>query len=580
MVFLNYNGFLDFKTTSHSRLLIISLILVTLAMIFSCGMGHAAAASGSVIYVNSVSGHDSNNGYTWKTAKLTIKNAVAAVKNGGTVNIANGNYIGSGNKNINIKKSMTITGVNQIKTVINAKGSGNIFTINPGIKVTLQKLTLTHGTSSGQGGAIDNFGNLYVVASIFSYNSVIAHNVHDGGGAIYNGFGSTLNVKSSTFANNNVNGDYSGGAICSYGNNAIVTGSSFTGNSAGYGSAIYNDGPMTVISCVFNKNTATGPTSGYGVIYNDGNIAVNKCTFTGNSARGVFGDAGAIYNDGTLRLTSCKFTNNTSTGYSGAIDNAGNMNIVSCSFNFTKAVKRGGAVWNTANGTLNIINSSFYKNYGMEGGAILNNGFLKVTNSAFSGNTATDGNGGAIYSDGTLSVTGSTFTGNIATSIVGNGGGAIYNFGTGNVRFNRIIGNNNYDIYNAGSSSLDMSYNWWGTNFVGSNPITAGRVHGGTVNSWIVLRVGASSTVIAKKGSTFVTANLLYDNHGSYHSPTAAVVPYAGLANFKTSLGSISDVKFSNGVARSTLKAGTVSGVANFSTRVDGQTVNRTVKIT
>ena len=33
----------------------------------------------------------------------------------------------------------------------------------------------------------------------------------------------------------------------------------------------------------------------------------------------------------------------------------------------------------------------------------------------------------------------------------------------------------------------DVNYNWWGSNFVGSNPVTAGRIVGATVSKWLVL---------------------------------------------------------------------------------------------
>ena len=231
------------------------------------------------------------------------------------------------------------------------------------------------------------------------------------------------------------------------------------------------------------------------------------------------------------------------------------------------------------NGNLSVIYSIFFKNNALNGGAILNNGYLKVDKSSFTGNKANDGDGGAIYNDGTLTASGSTFIGNIATSIVGHGGGAIYNFGTGSVRFNRIIGNNNYDIYNAGSSSLNMLYNWWGTNFVGTNPLNAGRIHGGTATSWIVLKISASPTTIKLGGSSTVTANLLHDNKGVYHSPAAGMVPYISMANFKTSLGTIVDSKFSNGVAKSTLKGGSKAGVAIVSTKVDNMTISTKITV-
>ena len=70
------------------------------------------------------------------------------------------------------------------------------------------------------------------------------------------------------------------------------------------------------------------------------------------------------------------------------------------------------------------------------GGGILNNGTLTVTNSTISGNTAGDGNGGGIGNTGTVTVTNNTISGNTADF-----GGGIDNFGTGTVTNSTISGN-------------------------------------------------------------------------------------------------------------------------------------------
>jgi hypothetical protein len=150
---------------------------------------------------------------------------------------------------------------------------------------------------------------------------------------------------------------------------------------------------------------------------------------------------------------------------------------------------------------------------------------------------------------------------------------------TATVHFNRIIGNNNYDIDNGIVASMDALYNWWGTNFVGTDPATAGRINNGNATSWMVLSISASPPTISQGGTSTVTADLLHDNQGVYHNPTAGEVPYMGLANFKTTLGSIADTKFSSGLAKSTFNAGTSTGVATVSATVDQATVNTYITI-
>jgi predicted outer membrane repeat protein len=79
------------------------------------------------------------------------------------------------------------------------------------------------------------------------------------------------------------------------------------------GGAIYTESytNLTLESCVFSGNQATGDSSNGGAIYASGNLTVSGCTFYGNSA-GKLG--GAIYRNGTTRsltLTGNVFWGNT-----------------------------------------------------------------------------------------------------------------------------------------------------------------------------------------------------------------------------------------------------------------------------
>ncbi|WP_281774328.1 hypothetical protein [Methanobacterium formicicum] len=42
------------------------------------------------------------------------------------------------------------------------------------------------------------------------------------------------------------------------------------------------------------------------------------------------------------------------------------------------------------------------------------------------------------------------------------------------------------DIYN-NQATLDAEYNWWGTNFTGTDLATVGRVSGALIFRWLVL---------------------------------------------------------------------------------------------
>jgi hypothetical protein len=94
-----------------------------------------------------------------------------------------------------------------------------------------------------------------------------------------------------------------------------ITNSTFSGNSAGAGGAIYNTGTATVSSSTFYGNSAD-PTSdaGGGAIFNDyGTATVSNSSFSGNSAS----MGGAISNCGDLTINGCSVFQGNSAGYSG-----------------------------------------------------------------------------------------------------------------------------------------------------------------------------------------------------------------------------------------------------------------------
>ena len=146
------------------------------------------------------------------------------------------------------------------------------------------------------------------------------------------------------------------------------------------GSAIFNQGTMTVTNCTFSSNTAF---SG-GAIYAAGSMTITNSTFSNNQAIG--GGAIFLQDPAKVTITNSTFSNNqcrpadSSVGYGGAIFSFG--------------------------GTLSVTNSTFYDNQASGGlgnsglgGAIANLedifGFplptpatLTVTNSTFSGNRA------------------------------------------------------------------------------------------------------------------------------------------------------------------------------------------------
>ncbi|WP_171824066.1 beta strand repeat-containing protein [Methanobacterium formicicum] len=522
-----------------------------------------SAADNDTIYVNGSWGNDSWDGLTWPTAKLTIKNATATVNNGGTIHIADGTYTGDENTNITLDKDVTFIGERQSGTILNGTDVYRIFLVRDGANVSLINLTLANGyADESLGAGVFNLGNLTVSgctftgnmaetgSAIFNANTLYVDNSIFNGNlglsisSIFNDEDATAQVRNSVFTANGVDGD--AGAI---GNNGdlTLTGCTFTSNSASSAGAVMNTGTMNITGCTFNGNNATNEVGG--AILNTGLLNINDSTFTGNTADDDGEAGGAIFNEGgTINIKNSTFTSNT-------------------------ADLSGGAIYSYNEGVLNIADSVFSSNYAQAGGALVNRGNSTITNTIFDSNRAEDG--GAIINNQNMTITSSTFTGNQADMF----GGAISNRHNLTVHFSRLVGNTPVDIYNS-EATLDAEYNWWGTNFAGSDPVTAGRVSGATISRWLVLNLNPDPATINSKGTSTVTVDLLHDQLGNYYDPAYGHVPDGIVVDLTGTLGSLNPARLSLTSGRAT-SLFTASGVGSalITATLDNQTSSTRVTI-
>ena len=242
------------------------------------------------------------------------------------------------------------------------------------------------------------------------------------GGAIVNWEG-TVTISDSSFSGNSAEW---GGAVFNFGELSI-SGSSFSHNSAGWGGAINNRGELSISDSAFNDNSAIGYENDPdfnargGAISNIGELSMVNSTFSDNSADLA---GGAVYNkDGTVSISSSTFIGNSTDGTGGAITNEGELSISDSSFRGNSVSFLGGAIDNDE-GTLSISSSIFiYNSADWKGGAIRNIGELSIGNSTFLINLATGS--GAIFNTGELSMVNSEFKDNSAKEY----GGAIGNIG-------------------------------------------------------------------------------------------------------------------------------------------------------
>ncbi len=351
----------------------------------------------------------------------------------------------------------TILGRGANQLTVSGNNTSRVFTVDSGVTVTLNDLTIANGYADNGGGIFSN-GNLTLNNSILANNRSTFYNgtSYGGGGGIYNTIGS-LTLNGSTFSNNSAqangggfhsdagaititnstftgnSGDAGGGFIAMTGV-VTVTNSTFTSNPGNYGGGFALGADSSMVAATVNDSAFTNNSAGYGGAITGSNLTVNNSTFTGNTARQ---HAGGIFSRGTLVVNSSTLSNNTA-GIQGG---------------------------------------------GSGGGIYSDFGTVTVNNSTLSGNaTATDG-GGIWLTNTNLTLNGSTLSGNAASV-----GGGLYNSGGALTVGNSIVAGNLASTSAEAYGSLSSQ----GYNLVGQNGSTGGFT---TVGTDIVL-AGAIGTAI------------------------------------------------------------------------------------
>jgi predicted outer membrane repeat protein len=178
--------------------------------------------------------------------------------------------------------------------------------------VTLKNLTFLHGVN-GDVHAIENFGTLTLDHVVVAANASTQTPVMNFGTAV---------VVASTFSGNSASDatDGKGGAIANEGDSLSVTSSTFVGNSAVFGAAIYSESDLTVTNSTFSGNNGS---NGGGSIYqvSGGTAVLQFLTIVGNSA--PFG--AGLYNDGnaTMIVGGSIDANNSTGNCDGVISSSG-----------------------------------------------------------------------------------------------------------------------------------------------------------------------------------------------------------------------------------------------------------------
>ncbi len=202
---------------------------------------------------------------------------------------------------------------------ISGNSSYRIFQVGSNGDLDIEDLTLSNGSTSGDGGAIEvlSGGRLSVDNSIFEDNEA----GDDGGAISVDDSPGTVSIDRSIFENNEAGDD--GGAI--YFNDSItldIDESRFTNNtSGGVGGAIYTDEFARIIETVFETNSSDADGGAIWIAGLGGDLDVRRSSFVGNSADDEGGAIGMHDTAEGFDIENSTFSNNTAdTGSAILID--------------------------------------------------------------------------------------------------------------------------------------------------------------------------------------------------------------------------------------------------------------------
>jgi len=212
-------------------------------------------------------------------------------------------------------------------------------------------------------------------------------------------------LESGTISNNTAD---SGGGLFSKGTSAILSNTTFRGNIASYGGAIYIEGGAFTMEDKVSISNNTSNWDGGGLYVNGGTYTMQGGTILSNTASG--NDGGAVYvYDGTFTMQGGSISGNIAASWGGGVRVSNGIFILKGgTISGNKANYAGGGVYN------------YRGKFTMEGGTISSN------------TTREYGGGVVIDSNGTFTKTGGTIYGddadlNLRNTVTSRMGHAVYN---------------------------------------------------------------------------------------------------------------------------------------------------------
>jgi len=180
----------------------------------------------TVFYANSVTGNDANSGLSAAAPKKTFTSIFAVAPAGSIIDLT-GTFTWTDvdettavTSGFTINKNMTIRGQGADQTIIQAhttqaSADRRVFTIDTGVSLFFEKLTIRNGRTTQEGGGIYNLGTTTLTQCRLTSNRA-----NLGGGGISHMASTTLTLTGCTLDSNSANaggaiknGNLTGGAI-------------------------------------------------------------------------------------------------------------------------------------------------------------------------------------------------------------------------------------------------------------------------------------------------------------------------------------------------------------------------------
>src|ERR671915_521416 len=310
--------------------------------------------------------------------------------------------------------------------------------------LSIRDSTFALNSADDWGGAVvnQNQGSATIRNVSFSENSGL-----NGGGFANEGNG-LVTVENSTFTKNAaeltalLDSGEGGGMHSNSGGEVVVSGGSFTDNTARSGGGLSNEGGGSVAITGTRFATNTAREQGGGILIQSGAVRMLNIDVVNNVAHGAEEGGGGISYAGdkavgvgeTAALEQSRIRDNKATGPGGGIDSRGDGPLAITTTSITgNTASTGGAVYHVGDAPLEVTRSTLSGNFAENGGGVFSDGDgeAHVVNTTISGNRAGQFGGGVLVSS-RVHMLNSTVASNTAASGGGinNGGGDLIGDGS------------------------------------------------------------------------------------------------------------------------------------------------------